>query len=125
MRIKQINVDCWGCRGDINNAGAIISMAAEVAVACGSKVIGSAVQDYYGQGLTAVIFLAESHILISTYPDTGYAVVEIFLCDDHTAPEVCWEKIKEYLQPEKEKIFEFYHEEKSVANHSAYAKAIR
>jgi S-adenosylmethionine decarboxylase len=33
-----------------------------------------------GQGVTGVAMLAESHISIHTWPEHGYAAVDIFLC---------------------------------------------
>ncbi len=39
-------------------------------------------------GVTGVALLAESHISIHTWPEQGYAAVDIFMCGD-TRPEKC------------------------------------
>lgn len=33
-----------------------------------------------GTGVTGVVLLAESHISIHTWPETGYAAVDVFMC---------------------------------------------
>lgn len=39
------------------------------------------------QGVTGLALLAESHISIHTWPESGYAAVDVFTCGDHTMPE--------------------------------------
>lgn len=36
-----------------------------------------------GMGVTGVVLLAESHISIHTWPEHGFAAVDIFLCGTH------------------------------------------
>ena len=38
------------------------------------------------QGVTGLALLAESHISIHTWPESGYAAVDVFTCGDHTMP---------------------------------------
>jgi S-adenosylmethionine decarboxylase len=37
--------------------------------------------------VTGLALLAESHISIHTWPEWGYAAVDVFTCGDHTMPE--------------------------------------
>ena len=39
------------------------------------------------QGVTGLALLAESHISIHTWPEIGYAAIDVFTCGDHTMPE--------------------------------------
>ncbi len=39
------------------------------------------------QGVTAFAILAESHISIHTWPENGYAAVDIFTCGDTAKPQ--------------------------------------
>jgi S-adenosylmethionine decarboxylase len=47
--------------------------------------------------VTGLALLAESHISIHTWPESGYAAVDVFTCGDHTMPEracqVLWEEL--------------------------------
>lgn len=109
MKIKQLNIDCYSCLGNLNDP-AIIQVMEAAAKKCGAKVIGSAFQKYKKYGITAIVFLAESHILVSTYPEIQFAVVEIFLCNDKVDANICWEEIKRYIRPKKIIMGEFCHD---------------
>lgn len=99
MKIKQHNYDCYKCLGNLHDTESLLSAMKQGAIAAGAKIIGSSVTEYPVHGLTLVVFLAESHILLSTYPELKYVVVEIFMCNDHTEAMPCWKKIQACLKP--------------------------
>ncbi len=99
--IPQLNIDCYGCKGDLNNNDRIVQMAEQAAKQVGATVLGKGSVSYPGRGVTAVIFLAESHILVSTYPEYQYAIVEIFMCNSQADHRECWGCLYDYLQPER------------------------
>lgn len=45
-----------------------------------ATVLGSIFHSFPGGGVTGVVALAESHISIHTWPETGYAALDIFTC---------------------------------------------
>ena len=109
MKIKQLNIDCYGCRADLNDAKELIRQMRVGAKKAGAKILGTSTQNYPVYGLTAVVFLAESHVIVSTYPEFHYVVVEIFMCNDKISPEKCWKEIKKYLKPRVIRKHEWYH----------------
>ena len=56
-----------------------------------------------------VIILAESHMLISTYPEYDYAVFEIFLCTESMGPELALETLRSYIPYKECRITEIRH----------------
>lgn len=50
-----------------------------------------------GMGVTGVVLLAESHISIHTWPECGFAAVDIFMCGA-ARPQLALDAIKEALQ---------------------------
>ena len=102
--ITQLNIDCYGCRGNLNNKDQIIQIAERGAKHVGATVLGNGSVSYPTTGITAVIFLAESHILVSTYPEYRYAIVEIFVCNSEADPGECWTCLYDYLQPAQVRI---------------------
>ena len=47
--------------------------------------------------MTGLALLAESHISIHTWPESGYAAVDVFTCGDHTMPEKACQTLAEEL----------------------------
>ena len=110
VKIKQINMDCYGCRGPLNNGEELVDVMQNAAVSSGAKVIGRNVQSYPVYGLTAVVFLAESHVLVSTYPEHNFSVVEVFMCNSDQDPYTCGNQILRYTKPTIIKTTEFSHD---------------
>lgn len=61
----------------------------DAAAACGATVLDVKLHSFgEGAGITGVAILAESHISIHTWPETGFAAIDIFMCgscDPHRA----------------------------------------
>ncbi|MGO4333715.1 adenosylmethionine decarboxylase [Labrys sp. KB_33_2] len=73
-------IDFWDCQGLIDAAG-IEHALREAAAACGATVLGVKLHGFGDTGgITGVALLAESHISIHTWPETGYAALDIFMC---------------------------------------------
>jgi S-adenosylmethionine decarboxylase len=55
------------------------------------------------QGVTGVLLLAESHISIHTWPEAGFAAVDIFMCGA-AQPGLALERIEAALRPRTSKL---------------------
>jgi S-adenosylmethionine decarboxylase len=62
------------------------------------------------QGVTGLALLAESHISIHTWPESGYAAVDVFTCGDHTMPERACAVLIEQLLCGRHKLTSFRRE---------------
>ncbi len=80
-------IELWSCNTQkLDNLGyleKIMSQAAEVA---GATVLRTAFQDFSPQGVSGVVVIAESHLTIHTWPELGYAAVDIFTCGSKVDP---------------------------------------
>ena len=64
----------------------------------GAKLINLVTHSFKPQGVTGLALLAESHISILTWPEIGYAAIDVFTCGDHTMPEkACKSLFKDFL----------------------------
>ena len=79
---KHVLLNCWGdiSRRDGESLADLMVTAAEGASATvlhqHSHRFGE------GQGVSAVLVLAESHISVHTWPEYGYAAFDVFMCGD-------------------------------------------
>ena len=61
-----------------------ITSSAKIA---GATLINLVTHSFNPQGVTGLALLAESHISIHTWPEIGYAAIDVFTCGEHTMPE--------------------------------------
>ena len=62
------------------------------------------------QGVTGLALLAESHISIHTWPESGYAAIDVFTCGDHTMPEQACEVLRQELKAGRHALKSFLRE---------------
>lgn len=67
---------------------AIAAVLTAAAQAARAQLVGLYVHPFgEGQGVTGVAMLAESHISIHTWPETGQAAVDLFVCGEEADAE--------------------------------------
>jgi len=55
----------------------------EAALAGGATILNSDLHHFEPNGgVSGVVILAESHITIHTWPETGYAALDVFMCGE-------------------------------------------
>ena len=52
----------------------------------GATVLGESFHQFKPHGVSGVVIIAESHLFIHTWPECGYAAVDIFTCGDSVQP---------------------------------------
>ncbi len=78
---RHLIAEFYGCdHGVLDDEAAVRSAVQEAAEIVGATVITTASHKYAPQGVTATVLIAESHISIHTWPEHGYAAVDIFTC---------------------------------------------
>ena len=68
---------------DLDRVRSIMVAAAKEANA---EILKVAFHRFQPQGVSGVVVIAESHLSIHTWPETGYAAVDFYTCGDHTDP---------------------------------------
>ncbi len=67
----------------------------------GATLINLVTHSFKPQGVTGLALLAESHISIHTWPDIGYAAIDVFTCGNHTMPESACEFLSKEFAAKK------------------------
>lgn len=76
----------------------------------GATLLNLITHRFQPQGVTGLALLAESHISIHTWPESGYAAVDVFTCGDHTMPEKACQVLWEELGAGRHKLTSFRRE---------------
>ena len=78
----------------------------EAAEKTGATIIGESFHQFSPQGVTGVVAIAESHLCIHTWPEFGYAAVDIFTCGEGFKPREAAEMVVKSLESEEHSITE-------------------
>jgi S-adenosylmethionine decarboxylase len=90
--------------GPLLDAAAIEALLRAAAEAAGARILHGHFHSFGPQqGVTGVLLLAESHISIHTWPEAGFAAVDIFMCGD-ARPQLALERIEQTLQPRTKQL---------------------
>ena len=76
------------------------------AVEAGATVLGESFHRFSPQGVSGVVIIAESHLFIHTWPEYGYAAVDIFTCGDSNQPRRAAKFLIGKLQTKNHSIIE-------------------
>ena len=81
-------LELYDCPAAVLNDASLLSEAIEQAGAVAkTKLLNKLVHSFPTQGVTALALLAESHIAVHTWPELGYAAVDLFACGERARPE--------------------------------------
>jgi len=84
---RQVLVEFYGCDhrilDDVVQVEQILRRAAQKANA---TIVQSTFHRFNPYGVSGVVVIAESHISIHTWPEHGYAAVDVFTCGDTIDP---------------------------------------
>jgi S-adenosylmethionine decarboxylase len=104
---KHIIAELFQCQNDIlDDLEAIKIMMISAAITAGAKVEEVSFHRFTPQGISGVVIISESHLTIHTWPELGYAAVDIFTCGEDTRPWDAYAYIVEKLRPLNTPVFE-------------------
>ncbi len=92
---KHCILELYECdQSKLNDEAFIRTTITSAAKQAGATLLNMITHRFEPQGVTGLALLAESHISIHTWPENGYAAVDVFTCGDHTMPEIACEVIR-------------------------------
>lgn len=95
---RHLLAEFYDCNSNIlNNLQLIEEAMVEAAVACGATVIQKNFHHFSPFGVSGVVVIAESHLAIHTWPEYGYAAVDLFTCGSTCDPKVAYAYLQEKL----------------------------
>lgn len=93
---RHIIVECSGCRPDVlNDLDVVRSILTDAAISANAEVRERAFHHFAPQGVSGVVVISESHLSVHTWPEYGYAALDIYTCGEHTLP---WKACQQVAQ---------------------------
>ncbi len=106
LRISQLLVDLYGCGAELDDTGFLMGVLEEAADVVGARIVRRVAERFSPVGVSVVLILAETHLSVHTWPELGYAAVDVFFCSEGKDPHRAWEVIKGALRPESFEVRE-------------------
>ncbi len=84
---RHILAEVHGCdTGILNDHAAVEEIMVSAALKAGAEVREVAFHKFSPQGVSGVVVISESHLAVHTWPEHGYAAVDVFTCGDSVNP---------------------------------------
>jgi S-adenosylmethionine decarboxylase len=97
-------VDLHGATG-LNDIDLIETTLRRCVDAAGATLLHIHLHHFSPNGVSGVAVLAESHISIHTWPDAGYAALDVFMCGQ-ALPDACIPVLREAFKAERVEVNE-------------------
>jgi S-adenosylmethionine decarboxylase proenzyme len=92
---RHLLAEFYDCDPNIlNNADLIEAGMTDAAIESGATIVQKTFHHFSPWGVSGVVVIAESHLAIHTWPEYGYAAVDLFTCGDSVDPLVAYEHLK-------------------------------
>ncbi|AKG04156.1 S-adenosylmethionine decarboxylase proenzyme [Salimicrobium jeotgali] len=104
---RHILGDLWNCDVScLEDIDYVEKLFVRAALKAGAEVREVAFHKFAPQGVSGVVLISESHLTIHSFPEHGYASIDIYTCGDHLQPEEAFHTIVEGLKCRKYDINE-------------------
>lgn len=108
---KHCILELYHCNADrLNDETFLRSRITSAVERAGAHLLQLITHRFEPQGITGLALLAESHLSIHTWPESGYAAVDVFTCGDHTMPEQACRQLVHDLEAAEHSLRSFQRE---------------
>lgn len=95
---RHVIAELWGCDFDkLNDLKFIEKVMVEAALEAGAEIREVAFHKFAPQGVSGVVIISESHLTIHSFPEHGYASIDVYTCGHRIDPQVAANYIIEKL----------------------------
>ncbi|MGR6836273.1 adenosylmethionine decarboxylase [Syntrophomonas erecta] len=84
---RHVLAEIYGCRFEVlNDIKKVEDIMINAALEAGAEVREFVFHKFSPQGVSGVVVISESHLAIHTWPELGYAAVDVFTCGEKVNP---------------------------------------
>ncbi len=104
---KHVLAEFYKCDHKVlNDVTLIEKLMNDAAIKAGATIISSSFHRFNPFGVSGVIVIAESHLAIHTWPEYGYASLDIYTCGDTINPWDAYKFLKEQFKSKETSMME-------------------
>ena len=93
---RHILAEFFECDPNVlNNPELVEKYMLQAALECGATIVNKCFHLFAPHGVSGVVIISESHLAIHTWPEYGYAAVDLFTCGEQCDPKISYEFLKE------------------------------
>lgn len=94
----QIVAELYACNKEqLNDVAFVKNAMLNAARESGATIVSDTFHHFSPHGVSGAVIIAESHLTIHTWPEYGYAAVDLFTCGDTVDGEKAFKCLKEAL----------------------------
>ena len=102
---SHLLVELYGCKGAyLENEVSVGGAMREAAVESEATVVAQSFHEFKPYGVSGAVIIQESHYTIHTWPEHGYAAVDLFYCGGTVKVHRAIEVLRERFQPSRIKF---------------------
>ncbi|RKQ29915.1 adenosylmethionine decarboxylase [Oceanobacillus halophilus] len=91
---RHVIAELWECNVEkLNDMGLIERIFVDAALKAGAEIREVAFHKFAPYGVSGVVIISESHLTIHSFPEHGYASIDVYTCGDIIDPNVAAEYI--------------------------------
>ena len=96
---RHVISELWGCNTEkLNDMKFIEETFVDAALRSGAEIREVAFHKFAPHGVSGVVIISESHLTIHSFPEHGYASIDVYTCGDRIDPNVAANVIAEALE---------------------------
>lgn len=104
---RHILVEFYNCNPDILKDPLLIEQFMnEAALKANATIVNSVFHHFNPYGVSGAVIISESHLAIHTWPEYGYASVDVFTCGDKINPWVAFDFLESAFESDRSESVE-------------------
>jgi S-adenosylmethionine decarboxylase len=98
----QIVAEFYSCNpGLLNDVDYITDAMVEAARQAGATIVTQTFHHFSPHGVSGAVVISESHLTIHTWPEYGYAAVDLFTCGDTVSSQKAFHHLRKALESQQ------------------------
>jgi S-adenosylmethionine decarboxylase len=104
--IIQLMIIARGCTGPLSDVQALAAGCVAAVRDVEFQIVADTSYAFTPHGATVALVLAQSHLVVSTWPEHRFAIADLTICGPKASAMRLWRFLKDVLRPEDEEITE-------------------